>query len=290
MILDSTSSLMRTASSTFQCLIGSARRASYCGQPDPSVQLAPNATSGSLYLRSTDANSNESTLSNVSYDEQRRRVTIYDGRIPTAPVQPAIPFELMTPIEAITHAVADPVESFVQIVLETPEERPLIIPPLPPSPTPSISSTSTSNLSLMKTRIDSPKTCRLNKNLSSKICPTKQFDELHLDEFPSQTNDVFEPMDFSFLDPVLEGESAPPPLVPRNPMLQSYPEKFHYPRHTSTNDDSAIEVQTSSRSSCSSNRVRTIDDDLTSPESLSGEYQHYDVSSASQTDVTSAVN
>ena len=109
---------MRTASSTFQCLIGSARRASYCGQPDPSVQLAPNATSGSLYLRSTDANSNESTLSNVSYDDQRRRVTIYDGRIPSAPVQPAIPFELMTPIEAITHAVTDPVESFVQIVLE----------------------------------------------------------------------------------------------------------------------------------------------------------------------------
>ena len=287
MLLDSTSSLMRTASSTFQCLIGSARRASYCGQPDPSVQLAPNATSGSLYLRSANANSTESSLSNVSYDEQRRRVTIYDGRIPSAPVPLAIPFELMTPIEAITHAVADPVESFVQIVLETPEERPLIIPPLPPSPTPSMSS-STHNAFLMKTRTDSPKPSRFHRHLASRNTPARP-EASQTEEFPAQTNDVFEPMDFSFLDPVLEGESAPPPLAPRNHTLASCSEKLHFPRHTSNNDDSAIEIRTPSRSSCSSNRIRTIDDDLTSPDSLSGEYQHYDVPSPSRTDVPASI-
>ena len=66
MLLDSTNSMMRTASTTLHRLIGSTRRASYCGEPDPTIQLSPNGNSGSLYLLNTGArNSNESSLSNI---------------------------------------------------------------------------------------------------------------------------------------------------------------------------------------------------------------------------------
>ena len=48
---------MRTASTTIHSLFGSARRASFCGEPDPTIQLSPSGNSGSLYLL---PNSNES--------------------------------------------------------------------------------------------------------------------------------------------------------------------------------------------------------------------------------------
>ena len=44
-----------------------------------------------------------------------------------APAAPTIPFEFMTPFDAITQAVDDPVESFVQIVLEEPDDRPPVM-------------------------------------------------------------------------------------------------------------------------------------------------------------------
>ena len=285
MLLDSTSSIVRTASSTFQCLIGSARRASYCGDPDPSVQLTGNGTSGSLYLRSTTANSNESSLSNASYDEKRRTVTIYDGRIPSTPIAPIIPFELMTPFDAITKAVDDPVESFVQIVLETPDDKPPIMPPIPSSPT-------RMNLSPRRRhRSSSPKLNPINQrstNIIESIALPK-LTQHHSTPNPELFNstqvhcrapDVVEPMDFSFLEPVLRGESAAPPPIPsRNHSLSlfNHSYKFRHVAHqnSSNTEDSAVDIRTPSCSSYSSTKVTNIEDDLTSSESLSGDNHNY---------------
>lgn len=298
MILDSTSSIMRTASSTFQCLIGSARRASYCGQPDPSVQLAPNATSGSLYLRSGTANSNESSLSNASYDEQRRTVTIYDGRIPSTPVQPTIPFELMTPIDAITQALDDPVESFVQIVLETPDEKPLMMPPISTSP-------SHVNSSIRRRhRSNSPKLKPINQRstISIENNPLPKLTQHHsspaTELFNSskvhcQAPDVVEPMDFSFLEPVLRGESAAPPSIPiRNHSLALFntkPRPISF-QNSSNTDDSAIDVSTPPYSLYSSNHRTTNEDELTSSESLSGDNHNYSVPPSPRLKITPAIN
>lgn len=294
---------MRTASSTLQCLIGSARRASYCGQLDPSVQLAPNGHCGSLYLRSAVANSNESSLSIASYDEQRRRVTIYDGRVPCTPTAPTIPFELMTPFDAITQAVDDPVESFVQIVLETPDERPLMMPLISPSPTRMDLSprqrhrSSSPSIKPMNPRPVSPVAHitlpKLNQHRSTLTTEVFDASQVHC-----QLPDVIEPMDFSFLEPVLRGESAappPPPIPPRNQSLHLVHEKFSPQRQfshrsSSTTEDSAIELRTPSRSSYSSNRVATIEDDLTSPESLSGDTHNYYAPSPVRSNLSRATN
>lgn len=272
---------MRTASTTFQCLLGSARRASYCGQPDPSVQLAPNGTSGSLYLRSNGANSNESSLSNVSFDEQRRMVTIYDGRIPTTPVAPTIPFELMTPLEAITKTIEDPVESFVQIVLEAPDDKPPIQLPM------TIPSTHMSLSARRRHRSSSPKAKsshhRANNTLQNSALPklTQHHSTPTNDSFNSakvhyRAPDVVEPMDFSFLEPVLRGESAlpPPSSIPSKSHAQN---ATHFrrisSRNSSTTEDSAIDIRTPSSSS---NRTTMLDDDTKSSlESLSGDNHDY---------------
>lgn len=286
MILDSTSSIMRTASTTFQCLIGSARRASYCGQPDPSVQLAPNGTSGSLYLRSATANSNESSLSNASFDEQRRTVTIYDGRIPSTPVTPAIPFELMTPIDAIIQALDDPVESFVQIVLETPDDKPPIMLPIPVSPARMGSSvrrrhrsTSPKLKAIQQRSINSTEKMTLPKLTQHHSSPTTEL--FNSTKVHCQAPDVVEPMDFSFLDSVLRGESAAPPPVPlRNHSLSSFnnnkPQAISL-RNSSITEDSAIDVSTPPYSSYSSNRTTAFEDDLTSSDSLSGDNHNYSI-------------
>lgn len=283
MIIDSTSSMMRTASTTFQCLLGSARRASYCGQPDPSVQLAPNGTSGSLYIRSNCTNSNESSLSNVSFDEQRRTVTIYDGRIPTTPVAPTIPFELMTPLEAITKTIEDPVESFVQIVLEAPDDKPAILPPV---------STSSTHMTLpvrRRHRSSSPKSKpshhRPNNTLENSALPkltqhhsTPTNDSFNSTKVHYRAPEIVEPMDFSFLEPVLRGESAAPPSVPTKSQAQSLVNssirsRRISSRNSSTTEDSAIDIRTPSSSS---NRTTMIDDgNKSSLESLSGDNHDY---------------
>lgn len=41
MLLDSTNSFMRTASTTIHSLFGAPRRASFCGEPDPTIQCLP---------------------------------------------------------------------------------------------------------------------------------------------------------------------------------------------------------------------------------------------------------
>ncbi|CAF3682494.1 unnamed protein product [Rotaria socialis] len=283
-ILDSTSSMMRTASSTVQCFIGSARRASHCGQPDPSVQLAPNGVSGSLYLRSTTANSNESSLSSSSYDEQKRQVTIYDGRIPTTPLPPKIPFELMTPFDVITKSIDDPLESFVQIVLEKPDDRPPIIPPMLPSPTHMNSSgrlrRRSSSPRLEVTQPRPPKSIEntsLPKLTQHQFMPVK--DLINSNESHCQTSDVIEPMDFSFLEPVLRGESAAPPPPMRKQSLLLLNKKPINSRislqNSSATEDSAIDLNLYHRSSYPPNHATTIQDDLTSPESSSGDNHNY---------------
>ncbi len=275
---------MRTASTTFQCFIGSVRRASYCGQPDPSVQLAPNGTSGSLYLRSGTANSNESSLSNASFDDQRRTVTIYDGRIPSTPTAPTIPFELLTPIEAITKTVDDPVESFVQIILETPDDKPLIMRPV------SNSSTCITVPSRRRHRSSSPKLKSNNQRstiYSENIALPKltQYQSMPTTELfnstqvHSQAPDIVVPMDFSFLEPVLRGESAAPPPSPtvRNHSISPFNQNSRdiSLQTSSTTEDSAVDLCTPSSSSFSSNRKTAIEDDLTSPDSLSGDNHNY---------------
>ncbi|CAF0751125.1 unnamed protein product [Rotaria sordida] len=300
-LLDSTSSMMRTASTTFQCLLGSARRASYCGQPDPSVQLAPSGVSGSLYLRSATANSNESSLSNASFDEQIRRVTIYDGRIPAASKAPTIPFELMTPLEAITRTVEDPMESFVQIVLEKPDDKPPIMPPIPTSPTHINSSNRrrhrSSSPRLKQMNLRSPasiKNTALPKLTQHQSMPTK--DLFNSNEKYCPTSTVIEPMDFSFLEPVLRGESAAPPPSPlRHHSLclinnKSNNTRLNYLRNHSPTEDSAIDLHISSPSSYSSNHVTTIEDDLTSPESLSGDNHKYYLPRSSYSHVRPSMN
>lgn len=204
MLLDSTNSLMRTASNTFQSLFGAARRASYCGDPDPSIQLAPNGNSGSLYLL---PNSNESSLSNISSEEQRRTVTIYDGRIPSAPLAPMIPFELMTPLDAITQTAEDPIDSFVQIVLEEPDDRPPILPPLSSSRrnSPSRYRSRNSSANSHQQKEHASKSDEKLSNSASSVSTDQ------VDKRVCQTPKVVEPMDFSFLEPVLRGESAAPP-------------------------------------------------------------------------------
>ncbi len=275
---------MRTASSTFQYLIGSARRASYCGQPDPSIQLAPNGTCGSLYIRSTTANSNESSLSTASYDDQRRTVTIYDGRIPATPITPSIPFELMTPIDAITQAVDDPVESFVQIVLETPDDKPPIMPPIPNSPTRARMSSRHRSISPSLRPINSQPASFINNTTLPKLIqhqsmPTEYFDSTKVH---CKVPDVVKPMDFSFLEPVLRGESAAPP---RPPLRNHSNSLFNNSRrvslqNSSPTEDSAIDLRTPSCSSYSSNRVITVEDDLTSPDSLSDDNHNYYIPSS----------
>ncbi|CAF1203825.1 unnamed protein product [Rotaria sp. Silwood1] len=257
MLLDSTSSMMRTASTTFHCLIGSARRASYCGQPDPTIQLSPRGNSGSLYLLPTTANSNESSLSNASYEEQRRTVTIYDGRIPTPSTPPTIPFELMTPIDLITQTIEDPVESFVQIVLEEPDDRPPIIPPVS---SPSLSSLRNSS-SRHRHRSNSPKSLSsINGRLSTsenKLTDTKISSTTEISntiETYYQPPDVVEPMDFSFLEPVLRGESAAPPLTRTQKLRQISSQ------NSSISEDSAIDLRSPSRT------ITIVTDDLKSPE------------------------
>ncbi|CAF1617675.1 unnamed protein product [Adineta ricciae] len=212
MLLDSTSSMMRTASTTFQCLFGSVRRASYCGEPDPTIQLSATGNSGSLYLFPGAANSNDSSISNISYEEQKRTVTIYDGRVPSAPSAPTIPFDLMTPIDAITQTVEDPIESFVQIVLEEPDNRPPVILPL--------SSSRRSSMSRHRHRSASPSpslptheqrsTSERSLTDTKSLPVTELFNSL---EIYSRPPEIIEPMDFSFLEPVLRGESAAPPSL-----------------------------------------------------------------------------
>jgi hypothetical protein len=292
MLLDSTSSMMRTASTTFQCLIGSARRASYCGQLDPSVQLGANGTCGSLYVRSTTANSNESTLSTASYDDQRRTVTIYDGRIPVTPVAPSIPFELMTPIDAITKTVDDPVESFVQIVLEAPDDKPPIMPPIPNSPTRmNISSRHRSNSPKLRPIYSQPPSnidnATLPKLSQHQSMPTPEY--FNSTQIHCKAPDIFEPMDFSFLDSVLRGESAAPPRLPlRNHSCSLFNNNSRREslQNSSTTEDSAIDLRTPSCSSYSSNPVATIEDDLTSPESLSDDNHYYYIPSSPRLKIT----
>ena len=202
MLMDSTSSIMRTASSTLHTLIGSTRRASYCGEPDPTIQMSPNGQSGSLYLiPRTSANSSESFASNTSNEDQRRTVTIYDGRLPSAPTAPVIPFELMTPIDAITQTIEDPVESFVQIVLEEPDERPPIIRRLSSS-SPSRRSSSPRNRQRQHAGNQLTSSSEnLTENETKTV--TQLFDSLEIHCRPPE---FIEPMDFSFLEPVLGGD------------------------------------------------------------------------------------
>lgn len=252
MLLDSTNSMMRTASTTFYSLFGSPRRASFCGQPDPTIQLSPNGNSGSLYLLPTTANSNESSLSNLSGEEQRRTVTIYDGRIPSAPSAPTIPFELMTPFDAITQTIEDPVESFVQIVLEEPDDRPPIIPPL------STPSSRRNSPSRHRHRSSSPNPLAMNGQLSmseKKLPDRKSLPITGLfnsSEIYCQAPEVVEPMDFSFLEPVLRGESAAPPQTRTQTSRQISPQ------NSSTSEDSAIDLRSPSRT------ITIITDDLSS--------------------------
>lgn len=227
MLLDSTNSIMRTASTTIHSFLGSNRRASFCGQPDPSIQLSPSGNSGSLYLL---PNSNDSSLSNLSNEEQRRTVTIYDGRIPSTPAAPTIPFEFMTPFDAITQAVDDPVESFVQIVLEEPDDRPPIIPPLSSSrrnsPSRHRHRNSSRRSSLINEPSSNPDTNTTNTNSS---VTTELFNS---SEVYCQAPAVVEPMDFSFLEPVLRGESAAPPPI----RAQTIRSNSHFTNEDSTNE------------------------------------------------------
>jgi hypothetical protein len=253
MLLDSTNSMMRTASTTLQRLMGSNRRASYCGEFDPTIQLSPNGNSGSLYLLPTGAHSNESSLSNVSCEDQRRTVTIYDGRIPVAPAAPTIPFELMTPIDAITQTIDDPVESFVQIVLEEPDDRPSVMQTL--------SSSRRNSSSRHRHRSCSPNLSSNNERLST--VDNKSTDRQSLpvtdlfnsSEIYSKPPEVVEPMDFSFLEPVLRGESAAPPPV-----------RLHNSQKTSLSENSATDVRPPSRT------ITIIRDDITLPDLSSHDY------------------
>ena len=272
-LLDSTSSMMRTASNTLQCFIGSARRASYCGQPDPSVQLSPHSNCGSLYLRTTTDNANESSSSHTSYDDQRRRVTIYDGRVPSTPRTPKIPFELMTPIDVITQSRDDPVESFVQIVLEAPDDQPRMMNRPSASPT-------RMDLAFRRRPRSSSPTLKSNQQrpvaattASKTLLPTSTTNATHASP-EKQPSGAVEPMDFSFLEPVLRGESAAPPPHQVVRQLSSH---VSHGGDSSTTEDSAIDLPTSSRSSYSSNRMAAMEDDLTSPDSLSGDNHHYEV-------------
>jgi hypothetical protein len=249
MLLDSTNSLMRTASTTINSLFGSARRASFCGEPDPTVQLSPSGNIGSLYLLPT-TNSNDSSLSNLSGEEQRRTVTIYDGRIPSAPSAPAIPFELMTPLDVITQTIDDPVESFVQIVLEEPDDRPPIIPPLSSSRRNSPSRDRRHRSSSPKPSSSHGQILSSEKKLTDrKSLPVTQL--FNSSEIYYQPPQVVEPMDFSFLEPVLRGESAAPPSINTQNSRQISPE------NSSTSEDSAIDLRSPSHT------ITITTDDLT---------------------------
>jgi len=272
MLLDSTNSMMRTASTTLHRLIGSTRRASYCGEPDPTIQLSPSGNSGSLYLFHTGAHSNESSLSNISNEDQRRTVTIYDGRIPVAPAAPTIPFELMTPLDAITQAVDDPVESFVQIVLEEPDDRPPLIQ--------SLTSSRRNSPSRHRNRSSSPNSSINHERLSTfedkstdtqPLPMTKLFNS---SETYCKPPEVVEPMDFSFLEPVLRGESAaPPPIRPQNTQKLS-------PQNSSTSDDSPTDHRSSIHT------INIIHDDLPSvPDD-----NHYPTISSSRLRVPSSID
>jgi hypothetical protein len=261
MLLDSTSSMMRTASTTFQCLIGSVRRASYCGEPDPTIQLSPTGNSGSLYLFPATANSNESSISNLSFEDQRRSVTIYDGRIPTTSAAPTIPFELMTPFDVITQTIDDPVESFVQIVLGEPDDRPPVIHPL--------SSSRRNSASRHRYRNISPNSLSNNEGLTTSeknahdtqsLPNTELFNSL---EVYCQPPEVVEPMDFSFLEPVLRGESAaPPPIRIQNARSTSS-------ENSPTSEDSASHFRSPSH------LITIIKDDLTLSELSSSANNNY---------------
>ena len=190
------------------------------------------------------------SLSNLSNEEQRRTVTIYDGRVPATPSAPTIPFELMTPFDAITQAVDDPVESFVQIVLEEPDDRPPLLPPIP--------SSRRNSPSRHRQRSASPRSSSIpGQSSTSEKKPSNNRSSLTTELFNSsevycKAPAVVEPMDFSFLEPVLRGESAaPPPVRTLNSWQTS-------PQNSSTSDDSAIDLRPPSRI------ITIIEDDFSS--------------------------
>ncbi|CAF2104330.1 unnamed protein product [Rotaria magnacalcarata] len=107
-------------------------------------------------------------------------------------------------------------------------------------------------------------------------------DSINSNESHCQTSDVIEPMDFSFLEPVLRGESAAPPPPPppmRNQSLSLLNKKSINSRislqNSSATEDSAIDLNLNPPSSYSSNHVTTIEDDLVSSESSSGDNHNY---------------
>ncbi|CAF1027993.1 unnamed protein product [Didymodactylos carnosus] len=240
-LLDSTSSVVRNATANFSYLIGSARRASCAGDLDPSVQMSGNR--GSLYLQSLQPPSNhsprlhhclphEQTIPNE--DQKRRRsVTIYDGKIPSPrSASPSIiPFDLITPMEAIENT-NDPAESYVQIVLETPEQ---------PNKKFFYNSASSSKYSSteniyrynnLSEQFDKPKrrSSFAKQSLSPVPISTQEKDNSKTidDEQPFDPTDTYcvpplivEPMDFSFLEPILKGKSAEPPPSPSRTQSQS---------------------------------------------------------------------
>ncbi|CAF3335641.1 unnamed protein product [Rotaria sp. Silwood1] len=189
----------------------------------------------------------------------------------------------MTPLEAITKTVDDPIESFVQIVLEKPDDKPPIMPPVPISPTHANSAnrrrhrSSSPRLKQVDARAPaSSENTTLPKLTQHQSMPAR--DLFDFNEKYCSTPAVVEPMDFSFLEPVLRGESAAPPPPPplRNHSLSLLNNTSNTKRqislkNSSPTEDSAIDSHTSSPSSCSSNHVTTIEDDLTSPESLTGD-------------------
>jgi hypothetical protein len=202
MLLDSTNSLMRTASTTINSLFGSARRASFCGEPDPTVQLSPSGNIGSLYLLPT-TNSNDSSLSNLSGEEQRRTVTIYDGRIPSAPSR------RNSPSRDRRHRSSSPKPSSSHGQILSSEKK-------------------------LTDRKSLPVTQLFNSS-----------------EIYYQPPQVVEPMDFSFLEPVLRGESAAPPSINTQNSRQISPE------NSSTSEDSAIDLRSPSHT------ITITTDDLT---------------------------
>ena len=282
MLLDSTSSMMRTVSTALKSLIGPTHRSSYCGLPDPSVQLAANGVSGSLNLHSTVASSNESFCSNTSFGEQKRTVTIYDGRIASTPIASSVPFELMTPIEAIIKAEGDPIESFVQIVLEKSDDKSPIMPSIPKSsiltnvsPRCQYRSSSPRSLSTTENLLTSKESFPVSELIERQSMPTTE--ALGLVEFNCQTPVDAESMDFSFREPVLQDENAvSSPVLLRNDLLSSSSNKFDNSRKISLQNepnrgDSAVDLLMSSYSSYSSNQAASVKGYLTKVESLSGD-------------------
>ncbi|CAF1026123.1 unnamed protein product [Didymodactylos carnosus] len=233
LLLDSTSSVVRNATANISYLIGSARRASYAGDLDPSVQMSGNC--GSLYLQSSQpsptvsprlnrAFHREQTLSNED-QKHRRSITIYDGKIPSprSNSPSMIPFDLITPIEAIENT-NDPVDSYVQIVLETPDDRKqpniFLYDSASSSESPSSENiycynNSTEQFVKPKRRLSftkqSPSPTSMTTENDDNLKIKDNQNPLDLSNTYCSPPTVVEPMDFSFLDPILKGESAAPP-------------------------------------------------------------------------------